>query len=329
MKRIGIIGAGKMAFIRGKCLLNTRRAKIIAVASRQLKHARSLAQKLRAPKVFDDYHSIASLKPDALLIEVPHRAQQEIVLWSLDTAPAVLIGGVLALNSSDAREIEDKASKKHCLVEAGFNARYDMVWEKVRDIVQSGQIGKPVIVQSLALFSVDPSSWYYDQKMSGGMPLTHMSYCFINPVRWIISSAVIEVSALANQLLHIGSHYVEQEMCTASLRFENDCLYSMVAGYISPPEFPGWWIRLICTQGGLEIFPRERTLKIYQNTGITELNFTDEPSSFLRQTVSFIEALDGKAKCLNPPKDAKVDVAISEAIVRASKNHNVVHLANN
>jgi len=100
----------------------------------------------------------------------------------------------------------------------------------------------------------------------------------------------------------------------------------MVAGYINPPEFPSLWVKFICTQGGLEIFPRERTLKIYQNTGITQLNFTDEPSSFLRQAVSFIEGLNGRANCLNPLEDAKVDVAISEAIVRASKNHTVVQL---
>ena len=79
MKRIGVIGAGRMAFARGKAFLDTGEAEMVAVASRNIEHAMRLAQRLGAPHAFDDYHRIASLKPDALLIEVPHGVQTEIV----------------------------------------------------------------------------------------------------------------------------------------------------------------------------------------------------------------------------------------------------------
>ncbi len=65
------------------------------------------------------------------------------------------------------------------------------------------------------------------------MSLTHMPYGFINPVRWILGQ-VTEISASANQLVLRGEQFVKEEMCSATLRFQNDCLYSAVAGYISP-----------------------------------------------------------------------------------------------
>jgi len=320
MKRIGIIGAGRMAFVRGKAFLDTGEAEIIAVASRNLEHAKRLAEKLGAPEAFDDYRRIASLNPDALLIEVPHRVQTEIVKWGIDAAPAILVGAVLAINSEEAEEIEYKAKEKGCLIEAGYDSRYDALWEKIREIITSGELGNPVMVQSLALFSPPPSSWYCSEEESGGMPLTHMTYCFINPIRWILGS-VVEVSASANQILHGGREFVEQEMCAATLRFENDCIYSAVAGYIKPPEFPSLNVKFICTEGGLEFSPPRRVLKIYRETCVEEIDFSSESSSILKQAKAFIDALDGKGTCLNPPSDAKIDVIISEAIVKSAKNH--------
>ncbi len=325
MKRIGIVGAGRMAFARGKAFLDTGEAEIIAVASRNIEHARGLAQKLGAPEAFDDYHRIAPLKPDALLIEVPHRAQTEIIKWGIDVAPGILVGAALAVNLREAEEIERRAEGKGCLIEAGYNARYSAVWGEAKKTIESGALGRPVMVQSLALFPASPSSWYYKEKESGGMPLTHMTYCFINPVRWVLGS-VVEVSALANQLLHRGKGFVEQEMCAATLRFQNDCLYSAVAGYIKPPGFPSQYVKFICTDGGLEIFPSRRAVKIYRDIGVEEIDFSSQPSSLLRQAETFIRALDGKARCLNPPSDAKIDVAISEAIVEAARNSIVVRL---
>jgi len=314
-----------MAFARGKALLDTGEAEIIAVASRNIEHARRLARKLGAQEAFDDYRRIGSLKPDALLIEVPHGAQTEIVKWGIDVAPGILVGAALAVNLREAEEIEKRAEEKGCLIEAGYDARYSAVWEKAKDILESGVLGEPVLVQSLALFPASPSSWYYKEKESGGMPLTHMTYCFINPVRWVLGS-VVDVSASANQLLMRGKEFVEQEMCAAILRFQNDSLYSAVAGYIRPPGFPNLEVRFICTEGGLEILPSRRILKIYRDTGVEEIDFSSHPSSLLRQAEKFIDALDGKAACLNPPSDAKIDVAISEAIVKAAKNRIVVRL---
>ena len=42
---------------------------------------------------------------------------------------------------------------------------------------------------TMALWNPDPDEWYYDQEASGGMPLTHMSYCYLNAVRWILGQA--------------------------------------------------------------------------------------------------------------------------------------------
>jgi predicted dehydrogenase len=313
-----------MALARGRAFLDTGNAEIIAVASRQRDHARAVAVTLGAPDAFDDYRRIASLDPDALLVEVPHRAQTEIVDWGLDVVPGILIGGPLAVNSTIAAAIEDKAAETGCLVEAGYNARYSVVWETARTTITSGVLGDPVLVQSVALYAASPTSWYYNQAVSGGMPLTHMAYGFINPVRWIFGP-VKEVTASSNQLRHTDDGYVEQETCSANLRFQNGTIYAAVAGYVTPPNYPHTaYVHVLGTQGALEMrLTTPATHTVYLEHGVTETVFTDEPSSLQRQAQTFIDALEGNAQCLNPPSDAKIDVALAEAIVHATQHRQV------
>lgn len=326
MKKIGIIGSGHMALVRGKAFLDTGEAQIVGIASRNIEHAKRLADKLGAKEIFDDFHRLASLKPDALLIEVPHYIQGKIVKWGITVTRGILIGAVLAVNSKEAEEIERKAKEESCLIEAGYEARYADIWKKVKEIIRDKEIGEPVMVQSLALASPSPETWYYHEKESGGMPLTHMTYCFINPVRWILGP-VVEVSASANQLLHKGEKFVKQQMCSATLRFQNDCLYSAVAGYGRPVGFSNsWWVKFICTNGAVEVFPNKNILKIYRKEGRREIDFSPKESSFLQQAKTFMNALDGKGNCLNPPEDAKIDVKIAEAIVRSTEIHKKVKL---
>ena len=45
MKRVGVIGAGRMALRRGKAFLETKEAKIVAVASRNIEHAKKVAKR--------------------------------------------------------------------------------------------------------------------------------------------------------------------------------------------------------------------------------------------------------------------------------------------
>jgi predicted dehydrogenase len=328
LKRVGIIGSGKLAFARGKAFLDTGKVQIIGIASKDgLQVKKRLVEKLNIPEpeLFDDYDKISFLKPDALLIEVPHYVLGEIIKWGIDVTRGILVGSSLVDNSKEAEEIERKAKERGCLIEAGYDARYSSLWEKVKEIIENKEIGGPVMVQSLALWPGSPTSWYYKQKESGGMPLTHMTYAFINPVRWVLGS-VIEVSASANQLLYKEEGFVRQEMCSATLRFQNGSLYSAVAGYISPKDFPRWWIKFICREWGLEFFPLKNILKIYRKEGIEEIDFSSEKSSLLKQAEVFLNALDGKANCLNPIEEARIDIKIAEAIVEAAENHKVMRI---
>ena len=255
VKRFAVVGTGNMAKVRTEAFLASGSACLCGVASGQLKNAQAFAQKFGCPTYTGDYRDLARLGPDMLLVEVPHEVQDEVVLWSLGSGFHTLVGGCLATRAETAEQIVRMSHDKSLVVEAGYEARYKRVWELTKQTVAEGLIGAVVAVRSLALYPASPDSWYYSEQKSGGMVLTHMSYAFLNPLRWIFGNPRT-VSAFANQKQQRGADKVKHELCSANFIFANDVICNMTAGFVKPKNLDAWHVSFIGTRGSLELRPR-------------------------------------------------------------------------
>ena len=328
MKRFVVVGAGQMARLRVQAFLATRRAVLVGVASRSLSSARQLAESFNCQDYFDDYRKLSSCRPDAVLIEVPHEAQDAIAMWALESGYHLLIGGCLSCSVAGASLIGQVARDRGLVVEAGYEARYKAVWESARRHITAGDLGKIIAVRSIALWPADPDSWYYRQKESGGMPLTHMTYTFINPVRWLFGDPLY-VSAFANRIKHTDEGKVEEETCIANMLFGDDVLCNMLAGFVKSGESPAWMLTVLGTAGTMEILPSEMgpgALKIYFEKEEIYESFENAPNAFEVQARTFFDALDGDNRCRNRPEDSLGDIQVAEAIVLSAREKSCVQM---
>ena len=132
-----------MARTRGRAFLETGRAEICAVAARRARRAESCAAELGCGVYGDDYRRLGEAAPDAILIEVPHRVQDEISLWGLEAGYDLLVGGCLASSMESGRRVVETAARNGRIVEAGFQRRYDPAWEEIRRLVAVRGAGGP------------------------------------------------------------------------------------------------------------------------------------------------------------------------------------------
>lgn len=329
MKRIAVVGAGWMAHMRARALLGTGQVDVCGVATRHAETARRFGAEIGCSACFDDYRQLAGLKPDAILVEVPHAVQDEVVLWALEQGLHTFIGGTLATTSAAGERIRALAERNRLIVEAGYDARYSRMWARAQRMLAGGELGRLVMARSIALWPGDPSTWYYRQEDSGGMPLTHMTYCFINPLRWLLGR-VRCVSAFANRVLNTAAGLVNEENCVASLLFDGDVLASVTAGFVKPAEaVPGWSVTLIGTQAAVELLPNETgvdRMAIYRGRQAEEIDFAAEPRSFDLQAQAFVNALNGNDDLRNTPAQAIDDLRIAEAIVAAARDRSTIAL---
>ena len=328
MKRIAVVGAGGMARLRARALLASGQAGICAVASRHLATAQAFAAEVGCGACFDDYRELLAAQPDALLVEVPHSAQDEIACWALEHRLHILIGGVLAGSADSAQRILELSRRYGLVVEAGFEARYSAPWVAAKAMLDSGELGDLVAIRSLALWGGDPGTWYYRQRDSGGMQLTHKTNCFINPIRWMAGNPRA-VSAFANRKLHTAAGFVAEETCIVNLLFDRDVLGSLTAGFVKPGNIPSWSAAFIGTRAALELFPAENGvghLVLYQGDRSECRKFESAGNPFELQAAAFLAALDGGHECRNAPEDTVDDVRIAEAIVSSATQRRTVIL---
>jgi myo-inositol 2-dehydrogenase/D-chiro-inositol 1-dehydrogenase len=271
-----------MARVRLRALLATGKMQISGIAARRLNTAQTMGAEFGCDACFDDYRRLSETRPDALLVEVPHEAQDPVVLWALAQRLHILIGGTLATTSIMAAQIGTLAAQTGRVVEAGYEARYSPAWEYAKQLLESGELGRLVTVRSIALWNGDPRTWYYSQRISGGMPLTHMTYCFINPVRWIAGDPLI-VSAFASRVLNTAPELIDQENVVANMKFGNEVLCNMTAGFIAPGGLPAWSATFIGTKGAVVVCPDEvgaGTVEVYHDGKAEKHNFTGTANAF-------------------------------------------------
>jgi predicted dehydrogenase len=317
-----------MARTRAQALLASGQVNICGVTSRHLSTAQAFGAEIGCVACFDDYHQLISVQPDALLVEVPHSAQDEITCWALEQRLHLLIGGALATNTGNAQRILELSQRNQLVVEAGFEARYSALWIAAKAALDSGQLGDLAAIRSIALWDGDPGTWYYRQQESGGMPLTHMTYCFINPIRWLAGNPHA-VSAFSNRKLHTAPGLVTEETCIANLLFAGDVLCSLTAGFVKPGNLPSWTVTLIGTRAAIELFPAENGvghLLLHHGNQSECRKFESAGNPFELQAAAFLATLNGGNECRNTPADTIDDIHIAEAIVASAKERRTIIL---
>jgi len=283
-----------------------------AVASRTLQNAHRFAREYDISNVFTDYKKMANLDLDAILIETPNSSHFEILKWVLENDLDVLVEGPLCTCLSCAEKLIKLAEKAGAVVEVGYTHRYNQIYEKAKDIIDTCQIGDPIIAYEEAMLNLDPKSWYFSQEVSGGMPLTHISY-IINPIRWLLGDPIM-VSAQANKIVYDAPDMVTEETCAATFQFASGAIGSILATYVAPKNFPGSWaLEIICSKGALIINRQELT--IYRNEKVEVFKPSEWSSPLFNQMKAFVSCIRQRKLGRNPLYDELNNMKTIQAIV--------------
>lgn len=149
---VGVIGLGGMGT---RHALNLHRyiaaARVSAVYDRETEHARAAAAECDSATVVDDpLKLIGSNSVDAVVIASPDATHVGFVLECLRQGKPVLCEKPLAVTSADAMEvIEAEHASGRKLVSVGYMRRFDPQHLAVKQVVESGQIGGPILFKGV------------------------------------------------------------------------------------------------------------------------------------------------------------------------------------
>ena len=202
MKRkvnIAVIGTGRMGSVHVANLVQKiPEANLVAICDIRLDVAQQVADELGIDRVIQDYHDLlVDNSIEAVLIATSTNTHAEIIIDCAQAGKHIFCEKPLALDLDSIDVALAAVQKANVKLQVGFNRRFDKSFQKVREIVSSGEIGKPCI---LRITNRDPELPNKDfLKVSGGMFLDMTIHDF-DMARFQIGE-VEEVYALGNVMI--------------------------------------------------------------------------------------------------------------------------------
>ncbi|TFE19451.1 Gfo/Idh/MocA family protein [Cohnella luojiensis] len=142
--RWGIIGgAGIAVNAVMPAIRHSETSEIVAVASRDREKAKAIAERHEIGNAYGNYEDIlADPQVDAVYIPLPNHLHREWAIRAAEAGKHVLCEKPLALTAKEAQEMADACKDAGVQLAEAFMYRHHPRWERIREIIAAGEIGK-------------------------------------------------------------------------------------------------------------------------------------------------------------------------------------------
>lgn len=173
-------------------------ANLVAVCDIRVQVAQAVADELGIPRVVRDYHELLADKSiEAILIATNTDTHAGIVKDVAAAGKHIFCEKPIALDLAEVDDALAAVEQAGVKFQVGFNRRFDKSFKRVRDLVASGELGRPCILHIVARDPEPPSLEY--ARTSGGMFLDMTIHDF-DMARFQVGD-VVEVYALGSVLV--------------------------------------------------------------------------------------------------------------------------------
>ena len=177
--RIGILGAARIApAALIKPARNVGEAEVGAVAARDRNRADAFASKLGIPQVRDSYTAlIADPEIDAIYNPLPNGLHAEWTIAALEAGKHVLCEKPFTANTQEAEAVAAVAARTGLVVMEAFHYRYHPLAKRMREIVESQELGTLRRVETALCFPLPKfSDIRYQYDLAGGATMDVGTY---------------------------------------------------------------------------------------------------------------------------------------------------------
>ncbi len=148
--RIGIIGSGGIAGAHVKAYKQMPDVEIVAVADVVAGKAADFIERtgLTGAQAFEDHRRLLELDLDGVSVCTPNVAHHRTSVDALEAGKHVLTEKPMAVTLEQALEMARAGKRAGRILTVGFQPRYDPNMKMVKQIVQSGRLGKIYYVET-------------------------------------------------------------------------------------------------------------------------------------------------------------------------------------
>lgn len=165
-----ILGTGNIAREMATAL-NEVNGQIYAVGTRKLEKAQAFAEEFQIKNAYGDCDEmIKNPEVDIVYISTPHNLHYEYLLKSLQHGKHVFCEKAITVNAKQLEEVVAIAKEKNLVIAEGMTMFHMPLYKKLREIVDSGAIGKVKMIQVNfgSCKEYDVTNRFFSKELAGG-----------------------------------------------------------------------------------------------------------------------------------------------------------------
>jgi predicted dehydrogenase len=239
----GLVGCGDISRKRvAPALRDLENCELVAVSRADAARAASFAEEFGARSWHADWRDLVrDPSVEAVYVATPVHLHAEQAVAAAEAGKHVLCEKPMALSVAECERMNAAAASNGVLLGVAYYRRFYPAVERVKAILESGEIGVPVVVQMNAFERFDPAPesprrWLLDRRHAGGGPMfdfgCHRVEVLINllgdvkAVRGLTSNVLFErgVEDTAGALLQFGRGTTGSITVTHAAREPQDTL---------------------------------------------------------------------------------------------------------
>jgi len=248
---IGVIGCGGMGSGLANSAKELEHAEVLRVSDVDESRAQNLANQLGAEYDLDYHELLKREEIEAVLVATPPFMHSQVSIDAASTKKHVFCEKPMAPTLEACDAMIQAAQENDVKLTIGLVCRYHAAHSKVRELVQSGDFGKPVCMMVRRIggrWGEGHPGWRFKRELSGGS-LMEINAHEIDFMRFVCGD-VKSVYAVGGTYVQFETDY--PDVVVLSLNFQNDAIGTLYSSHVS--AIGGYGGRVDCENGSID-FP--------------------------------------------------------------------------
>ena len=311
--KAAIIGGGHIADQNHIPALKrlSERVEVIAICSRDLTKARTLADKHDIPLAFDNLLDLfaGENKPDIIVNCTANSLHYPFTMQALENDCHVFCEKPPAMNAREAREMADLATKKDRILAYNFQRRQSPEYSVLKKCLEDGTLGEVYHIKATFLRRRGIPGWgnFTNKSVQGGGALIDLGVHILD-----LALGLMEYQSpsgvLGNIYDFIGkaggkglkgqwdpTKFDVEDACFAYLTFANNSSIMLSSSFaLNRKEEETVNLEVFGTKAGATLHPIEVFTEVSGELANIKFPHLTETNSQFQNTMAFLDACDGK-----------------------------------
>jgi predicted dehydrogenase len=243
-KRVGFAVVGLGSIAQSSVLpafANCKKARLVALVSRDKKKAKQLARKFGANSAYsnDEYDACLSNSDiSAIYIATPQGEHETLTTRAAEAGKHVLCEKPLAATVEQSARMVAACQQHGVLLMTAYRKYFEPSTAYLKKLIRTGSLGRIDVIHTAFSELHKPGTslpWLLDARLAGGGPLMDLGVYCVNTSRWLVDEDPVEVSAQAWQ--HDTARFREVEEGIAfRMNFRSGLVVQATSTYGAAPS---------------------------------------------------------------------------------------------